>query len=152
MTTMKGIFLDELTFTEFFEWLKKENISLFELKELVLQQDRRKYASIEDWMNEVEHSIYTQPFLDFAHVAKTSEEIDEVHRDILRLLRQDFVSYSFWHLYLGNAKKAIAELWQIPSLSLPVLKDIYRAYLMMNILEGRGKLNKEYLRLWVLNR
>ena len=150
MKTMKGLYLEDLTFSEFFDWLKKEKISLFELKELVLQQGRRKYASIDDWMNEMEHSIYTQPFLDFAHVAKTSEEIDDIHRDILRFLRQDFVAYHLWGLYHGNNKMAIAELWQIPSISLSDLKNIYRAYMMMNILEARGKLNKEYLRLRLL--
>ena len=149
---MKGLYLEDLTFREFFDWLAKEKISLFELKELVMQQGRHKYASIDDWMNEVEQSIYTRPFLEFARLANTREEIDDIHRDILRFLRQDFVAFSFWDLYRGNAKKALAELWDIPSISLPILKDIYRAFLMMNILEARGKLKKEYLRLWLLDR
>ena len=149
---MKGIFLEDLTFSEFFDWLAKEKISLFELKELVMQQGRHKYASIDDWMIEVEQSIYTRPFLEFARLANTREEIDDIHRDILRFLRQDIVAFSFWDLYRGNAKKAIAELWEDPSISLPILKDIYRAFLMMNILEARGKLKKEYLKLWLLVR
>ena len=152
MKTMKGIFLDDLTFSEFFDWLAKEKISLFELKELVMQQGRHKYASIDDWMNEVEQSIYTRPFLEFARLANTREEIDDIHRDILRFLRQDIVAFSYWHLYKGNNRLAVAELWGDPSISLPVLKDIYRAFLMMNILEARGKLKKEYLKLLLLDR
>ena len=147
MTTMKGLYLEDLTFREFFDWLKEENIDLFELKELVLQQGRHKYASIDDWMEEVEQSIYTSPFLEFARSASTREEIEDIHRDIFIFLRQDFTAYHFWGLYHGNNKKAIAELWQIPSISLSDLKNIYRAYMMMNILEARGKLNKELFRL-----
>ena len=152
MTTMKGLYLEDLTFSEFFDWLAKEKIDLYELKELVLQQGRRKYASIDDWMNEVEQSKITRFFMKIARTVSTREEIDDLHRTILRFLRQDFVAYSFWELYLGNAKEAVAELWDIPSLSLSALKNVYTAFLMMNILEARGKLKKEYLNLWLLDR
>lgn len=142
--------MEDLTFREFFDWLAKEKISLFELKELVSQQGRRKYASIDDWMKEVEQSEYTRPFLEFARSGNTREEIDDIHRAILEFLRKDLVAYRMWELYLGNAKQAIAVLWEEPSISLPTLTYIYRAYLMLNILEADGKLNKEYFRLMLV--
>ena len=148
---MKGLYLEDLTFREFFDWLKKEKIDLFELKELVLQQGRRKYASIDDWMKEVEQSVYTLPYLEFARSVNTREEIDEIHRVILQILRRDKSVFMIWEIYKRNIKKAIAELWENPSVSLPVLEDIYRAYLMMNILEADGKLNEDYLNLMWLD-
>lgn len=143
--------MEDLTFREFFDWLAKEKISLFELKELVSQQGRRKYASIDDWMKEVEQSVYTLPYLEFARSVNTREEIDEIHRDILQILRRDKTVFIIWNVYKRNNKKAIAKLWEKPSISLPELEDIYCAYLMMNILESRGKLNEKYLNLMWLD-
>ena len=149
---MKGLYLEDLTFREFFDWLAKEKVSLFELKEQVLQQGRRKYASIDDWIEEVEQNEFTRIPLKRARTVRTRVDVDNVHRTIIFFLRQDYYAFWYWKLYQGNAKQAIAELWEIPSISLPVLKLIYTAYLMMNILEARGKLNKEYINLWLLDR
>ena len=152
MTTMKGLYLEDLTFREFFDWLAKEKISLFELKELVLQQGRRKYASIDDWIEEVEQNEFTRIPLKRARTVRTREDVDNVHRTIIFFLRQDYYAFWYWELYLGSAKQAIAELWDIPSISLPVLKNIYTAYLMMNILALRGKLNKKFIELMLVDR
>ena len=152
MTTMKGLYLEDLTFREFCDWLAKEKIDLFELKELVLQQGRRKYASIDDWMKEVEQSEFTRISLKCARTVRTRVDVDNVHRTIIFFLRQDYYAFWYWKLYLGNAKQAIAELWEIPSISLPVLKNVYTAFLMMNILEARGKLNKEIISLMMVDR
>ena len=149
---MKGLYLEDLTFREFFDWLAKEKVSLFELKEQVLQQGRRKYASIDDWIEEVEQNEFTRIPLKRARTVRTRVDVDNVHRTIIFFLRQDYYAFWYWKLYQGNAKQAIAELWEIPSISLPVLKLIYTAYLKMNILEARGMLNKEYINLWLLDR
>ena len=149
---MKGLYLEALTFREFCDWLAKEKISLYELKELILQQGRRKYASIDDWIEEVEQSEFTRLSLKGVRTVRTRVDVDNVHRTIIFFLSQDYYAFWYWELYQGNAKKAIAELWEIPSISLPVLKNVYIAFLMMNILEARGKLNKEIISLAMVDR